>query len=381
VSDEKRMRRAFAFFTPIFRLFLRLRFGYRYDSLKGIPGPYLLLCNHNMELDPVLLGVTGGEPVHYVASEHIARKGFGSWFLMRYFQPILHVKGKSGQGTSLKIIRALRSGKCVAMFPEGNRSFNGQTGPMLGQLGRLARHCKASMVTYRIEGGYFTQPRWGTTLRRGRLVGHLVHVYTPEELAAMTDEQAEDAVAQDLFEDAYVTQQRAPVAYRGRHLALGMESALFWCPDCGALNTLTTDDDHIRCSCGMCRQYMPTGELVAADGKSLSITQWDAAQQRELQSYLDFGGETPLFSDEVRVRTIHEDHTAEDFRPVRLTAYIDHLVLGDEYLPMTALRGVAVFSRNVLNLHTEKLYEIRGELCFNALKYRYLVEMAKFQEN
>ena len=375
MDEKKRMQRAFDFFRPIMKLMLRIRFGYRCDSLKGIEGPYLLLCNHNMELDPVMLGAAGGRAVRFVASEHIARKGFGTWFLMRYFRPILHVKGKSGQGTSLKILRALKSGDCVAMFPEGNRSFNGVTGPMLGQLGRLVRRCGASLVTYRIEGGYFTQPRWGTTLRRGRLVGHLVHVYTPEQMKEMTDDRVEQAIADDLYEDAYASQKKNPSLYKGKHAALGLESALFWCSACGRFNTLHSDDDGLRCECGYRADYTASGYLRSQDGKLTTITRWDEQQQQALRQRMTQDAAAKLFEDTVTVREIREDHTASEARQMRLTAYPDHLMLGEERISREELDGAAVFSRNVLTLVTDKQYEIRGQLSFNALKYRYWAEV------
>ena len=375
MKEQKRMQRAFDFFTPIMKLMLRVRFGYRCDSLRGIEGPYLLLCNHNMELDPVMLGVAGGKAVRFVASEHIARKGFGTWFLMRYFHPILHVKGKSGQGTSLKILRALKSGDCVAMFPEGNRSFNGVTGPMLGQLGRLARRCGASLVTYRIEGGYFTQPRWGTTLRRGRLVGHLVNVYTPQQMKEMTDDQVEAMIANDLREDAYASQEKTPSFYKGKHMALGLESALYWCPYCHGFNTLHSDDNGLRCDCGYRAEYTATGHLRAEDGKLTTITRWDEQQQQALREQVAIGGTEKLFEDSITVREIREDHTASEPHETLLSAYPGHLQLGDEMIFREKLAGAAVFSRNVLTLLTDKQYEVRGQMPFNALKYRHWAEI------
>ena len=50
--------------------------------------------------------------------------------------------------------------------------------------GKLAKSAGVRVVTYRIEGGYLTQPRWSTGTRRGKLFGRLIHVYEPAELKA-----------------------------------------------------------------------------------------------------------------------------------------------------------------------------------------------------
>ena len=88
--EMRRYRRAFAFFRFVLKPFLRRKFGYRYDDLSKIEGPYLLLANHNTEFDPMFVGLATKKQLFFVASEHIMRKGFGTWFLTRYFHPIIH---------------------------------------------------------------------------------------------------------------------------------------------------------------------------------------------------------------------------------------------------------------------------------------------------
>ena len=377
MDEHKRHVRAFRFFgafvTPIFRR----KFHYSYDPIPVSASPYFLLCNHNLDVDPILLGMAAKQQIYFVASENIMRKGLATRFLLRYFKPIIHTKGKAGLQSSMEILRHLKSGYNVALFPEGNRSFNGVTGPLFSATGKLARRSGASLVTYRMEGGYFTQPRWSIQLRRGKLHGKLVHIYTPEELKSMTDAEIIAAIERDLHEDAYETQQREHAAFRGRDLARGLEAALFTCPKCGRIGTLYSHGDTISCDCGFAATYDVYGDLTDQNGVRHTVTDWDIRQREELAEHRNAAEpDTVLFSDDVTIHRI-EDHVIQKTFPAKLTAYRDHFTVNGAKIDPAQIEGSAIFSRNVLTAHMDAQYEIRGAENFCALKYIYLFNLMK----
>ena len=376
MDEHKRHVRAFAFFRPLVAPLLKRKFNYTYDPIPASAAPYFLLCNHNLDMDPILLGIAAKQQVYFVASEHITRKGLASRFLMRYFKPIIHAKGQAGLQSSMEILRALKSGYNVALFPEGNRSFNGLTAPIFPATGKLARRSGASLVTYRMEGGYFSQPRWSLSLRRGKLRGNLVHVYTPEELKSMTDAEIIAAIERDLHEDAYETQKRQRVAFRGHDLAEGLETTLFTCPQCGKIGTLRSHHDTIECTCGFHAEYDVYCDLHGSDGKTYTVTGWDNRQRRELAALRDAAdAQTPLFSDIVTIRQI-EEHTVQKTFSANLVAYRDRFVVNDTVITADEVEGAAIFSRNVLTAYYQNVqYEVRGAVEFCALKYLYLFHL------
>jgi len=130
----------------------------------------------------------------------------------------------------------------------------------------------------------------------------------------------------------------------------------------------------LSCDCGFAAEYTASGHLKLADGSVETITAWDEKQRKALKERIGVGIAEALFRDEVTARVIREDHTAEESRRAVLTAYADRLMLDDEPISGEDLKGVAVFSRNVLTLLTDRQYEIRGQMSFNALKYRYWAE-------
>lgn len=383
MNELQRHKMVFKILIPVISIFLKCRFNYRYEDISKVKGPYLLLANHNLELDPAFVGMAARNQLYFVASEHILRKGIGTWLLMTFFKPIIHKKGKQGMNTIKEMLKTLKEGHSVCIFPEGNRSFNGLTGEILPSIGKVARRSGAGLVTYRVEGGYFTQPRWSTTLRRGKMQGKLIKVYSPEELKEMTDAQVGEAICNDLYEDAYATQQKERVPFKGKNLALGMESTLFACPSCKMLGNLHSDKNHLFCDCGFRMKYDVFGDLTDAQGAKYTITELDAMQRELLKEQFEAyiqkeNAEDAFFTDQVTVYNIDGSHRQQGTLEGTLKAYGDRLELCGRKIPYEEITGAAIYSRNSMILHQKGIeghVEIKSHMAFNALKYQYLLQM------
>lgn len=376
MDELRRHQMVFKVVMPFVHVFTKWKFNYEYDSLKGIDGPYLLLANHNLELDPVLIGEAAGKQIYFVASEHLLRKGIATKLLMHFLKPIIHMKGRQGAKTVKQMLRTLQEGHRVCIFPEGNRSFNGVTMEMQASIARVAKKAKVKLITYRVEGGYLTHPRWATNIRRGKLRGRLVNVYTPEQLAVMSDQQIGAAIVTDLHEDAYETQKRERIAFKADNLALGLESTIFTCPECGAIGKLHSEDNRFYCECGFKAVYDVYGELTDQNGKKYTVTELDRLQQDALKERLkSFTENEAVFEDHVTIYRIGAEHDLIGTEEGSLKAYIDRLECGGERLDYANMDGMAIYSRNALIIHHDSVeghLEVKSNLGFSALKYLYL---------
>ena len=374
-------------YSRLFRLFMRLKkllrppvsswFGYTYDIISAEDEPYLILANHNTDLDPVFLGLAVERHCYFVATENILRKESVARFMKRVFDPIIHYKGKTGTVSVKNILKTLRSGRSVAMFAEGNRSFNGLTCPIAPATIKLARKCGTNVVTYRFEGGYLTQPRWSSSFRRGKITGKLIHVYTPAELKAMSDSEAYEKLCADLFEDCYATQERDHVRYRGRALAEHLETALFMCPECGSFSSLHSKGNALSCSeCGAVWVFDEEGYLNRGDEKH-TVTEYDSRQLEGLKKAMDDPDPAKvLFTDETELWEIGEDHRAASKTKGKLTAFTGGFMFNDIFMTPSGIEGAALFSSNTIDLTISgRQYEIHGRKDFCALKYKYLYDL------
>ncbi len=375
----KRHVRVYGFFKWLLSPALRRKFNIQCELIPEAEGPCLILANHNTDYDPLLMGLCVRKQTYYVASEHIFRKGFLSKLLMRYFAPISRMKGSNAANTVMEIMRRLRRGRNVCMFAEGNRSWDGRTGYILPATGKLAQASRATLVTYRFEGGYFTSPRWSYTLRRGSMRGYPVGIYPPAELAAMTPDEVNALIVRDLYEDAYARQaeKSIPVAFRGRRLAEGVEHALFICPECGKLGTLHSLNNRIYCDCGLEVVYTPTGILEG--GRFSTIPEWDDYQREKLAEFAAALGDNPAFSDEnIALINIKEDHTNHITARGRLVMYADRLCVGSASIPLNDISEFSIHGRSiaVFSVGAEH-YELKSAKTYCGRKYVELYNILK----
>ena len=334
---------------PLLTPWFRHKFNFTPEVYRG-EGPYLILCNHNTDWDPMLLACALPRQTYFVASEHIFRWGLAGRIIRFLLDPIARIKGTTAGDTVLTVIRRLKAGANVGIFAEGNRSFNGLTGDILPSTGKLARSCGATLITYRMEGGYFSSPRWcGKYTRRGKMTGKIMHVLTKDELKAMTVDEVNELIKTDLFEDAYATQRREMVPFKGKRLAEGLETVLCLCPRCGALDTLRSRDDTLACECGFRVRYNVYGFMEGDDAPFDNITDWDAWQTQRLLSRIPSEG--LVFSDSGMVLTqVLADHEDKTIGRGDMALYTDRLECCGQTFELAHIEGFALHGNRTVNM-------------------------------
>ena len=361
---------------------LRRLFHYEHPIVRPDAPNYLVVANHNTDLDPALVGLAFPRQMYFLASEHAFRMGFLSKLLNYFFAPLSRVKGATDAAAAMEIIRRLRKGDNLCLFAEGNRSFSGVTGPIFPATGKLAKASGAALVTFRLEGGYLTSPRWGKTLRKGRMRGQCVRVYTAEQLKTMSAAEVNAAIAADLFEDAFARQLADPCDYKGKRLAEGLEDALYLCPSCGGVATLKGAGDTFCCKqCGLTVVYTPRGFFAGAHAPFANVRDWDLWQLNALAELVEQSGDAPVFSNEgMRLFAIGAGHVATLVASGTLSMSRERLSIGETSFPIAEVSDMAVngpstvvFTAN--NAHYELKAADRSRYC--GRKYLALYRLCK----
>lgn len=345
---------------------------------ENVQTPFLLVSNHNTDLDPALVGACYRWHMYFVASEHALRGGLGGWLLKRLFAPIARQKGDTDALSAMQIMRKLRGGANVALFAEGNRSFDGVTGPMFPATGKMVKAARCALVTFKLEGGYFTSPRWSKSMRRGRMKAYPVRVYTREQLEGMSAEEINDAITGDLYEDAYARQAVDNTAFTGNDLAEYLETALFVCPQCGQVGTLKSKSNRFFCTCGLSAAYDAYGRITGAP--FASVPAWDAWQKERLPFLMR--GDAPFFEDAgIALRRIEADGVIELARGA-LSMCAQSLTVGDTVIPLDAIAGMALVGRGaIVFTWNDAHFELRGAKDFCGRKYLMMFQHWKARQN
>lgn len=335
-----------------------------------VDGPMLLIPNHVTSWDPLLVALSlRDKQVYYVASEHLFRKGLKSSLLKWMVAPIPRSKGTAGTDTVRTCLRHLKAGHSVCIFAEGEQSWDGRNNPVYEATGKLARISGATLVTYRLEGAYLSRPRWADTTRHGKVYGHPVGIYSPDQLRSMTPDEISDTINRDIREDAWERQAEHPQEYKGKKLAEGLERMLYLCPKCRRIGTLSTADDELRCTCGFSLKYGTDGAFHPGEPFN-NIAQWEDWQRSALDSD-DFEHGDELFSDEnVSLFSLANDHTQTPVLTGKLIQYPDRIEIGDHRFNMKDIDDLAMTRTHILLLSSEgSYYQLSAEKGINFRKY------------
>ena len=348
----KRHLRIWNLLVAILHRWIIRKFNFTHDEFDftGIEGPILVIPNHSCAWDPLLVAMAlRKRQVYFVASEHILRWRVIGPVINWLVEPIPRKKASSGTGTVMACLRHLKAGHSVCLFAEGEQTWDGITKDIFAATGKLIRSSGATLVTYRLDGAYLSMPRWASDVRKGKVCGHVVGVYTPEQLKAMKPAEINDTINRDLYIDTWQWQQEqegGPVAYipakKKIGKAKGLEKALFICPGCAKRGTLRTSNDVISCGCGFAARYLDTGfiepnwtEDVKSRNRNMdTIAKWDAWEIAEMKRQMDSqaeGESTKFFADRyAQLSSVEDGH--------------NDTLIGEGQLNLTVGRGSAIMT-------------------------------------
>ena len=360
--------------------FIGLIMGYRYKRTKGPLEPGFIISNHNSNIDPVLvmMGFTGH--AYFVASEHAFRKGFPSKLMSFVFDPIYINKAQADSYTLKEMFRRIKAGFSICLFAEGNRSFNGQTGDIVFSTAKMVKLSGAALITYRLEGVYFTTPRWGTSIRRGRCSGGVTSSYSAEEIKNMSVEQIYESIVNGISEDAYARQKESPVIFKGKNPAEYIETILYLCPFCKKPGTIHSKRDEFFCSCGMKGKYTATAFLEGEKLPFTTITEWDKWQKEELSALIEKAGDGEICTDEDQALFKVSAATGEEAAgtgPMSISRK-EFRCAGMVFL-MEDIKQFAIVGMMTLTfaLKDGRQYEVRSAVPRSAVKYLDIYKMIK----
>ena len=258
--------------------------------LREVDGPYVLLANHQSFFD-----------FYYI--HQMAHPRNPTFLVNAYYctRPILkQMAQKAGilpkklftaeMGPAVGILRMLRKGHPVVIFPEGRLSPDGRTNPIVEPGGAFYQRLGVDLVLVKIQGAYFSFPKWRKRRFRSEIRVCAAERIRREELRAMSPEELDRHIAAVLYSD----ESASPLCtYPQKNKAVGLENILYRCPDCGELYSVVSRGSDLLCTA--CGRTHHLGDDYRFTTEPHTIGDW-YDRIRELESDLldDFRLETEV---------------------------------------------------------------------------------------
>ena len=297
------------------------------ELMKDIRSPYILLTNHESFPDfNYISRLSHPRNPSYLVNElyctrpilkHLAKGG--GFISKRLFTPDMH--------SAMGILRMIRRGYPIVIFPAGRLSPDGRSNPII-EGAAFYRKLKVDLVLVKINGAYFSKPKWRKRKYKSNINIRVERIIRREELAEMTNQEVELIIRDTLFNDA---SENLIDTYRQKDKAKGLENILYRCRDCGSLYTTRSKGNTLYCTeCGT-SYTLNENYRFEEDGNTFSIADYyediKALEATDLDTfelytkvktkiYGEFGGpirwedgECWLDSKEFRYRSSKEEFT------------------------------------------------------------------------
>lgn len=164
-------------------LVAHIRYHLRYEGLENIPteGGFILCSNHISMFDPILVAIRVKPQCFFMAKEELFRfKPLGA--LIRALGAFPVSRGKGDTAAIDKAADIVKSGRVLAIFPEGHRSKDGKLLKLKSGAVVVASMTGADLLPCVIRKGPKKGLRYTVTVRYGKMI--------PNEKLGLTEAKA-----------------------------------------------------------------------------------------------------------------------------------------------------------------------------------------------
>ncbi len=338
----------------------------KYKIAKG--ESVFVLANHQTDLDPILINYSFNKLVTPVATDTLFSNKFAYKFLPYAYGVIPKKKGVTDNQATIKMLKLLRGGGSILLFPEGNRTVAEFQFFITPKLAAFVKKTGSTLVLYKIQGGTGVSPRFGSKHRKGPFSGEITKVLKPEEYNQLSDEELNQIIKDGIKAfDSY-----SGCAYKSKTKAEYLERILFVCPKCLEANTLHSHKDTIKCErCGLEAKYTEhlTFESSDKDFRFTYLNDWYQFQKRWIKEH-EFVEDVIFNDDNIELYVSNPYEKRKVIAKGTMTLTKTKLICGEVPFDLENIISASVIGGRKYSFTTnDNSYLVVGKGPFNPFKY------------
>ncbi len=301
-------------------------------NMEGLKPPYMLLSNHMYFIDFELCAM--GTFPHRVNNVVSIDGYYRRPWLMELIGAICTRKYTTDLHLVRSIMKVLRRGDILCMYPEARYSPAGVTSYMPDSLGTLIKRAGVPVVAVVHHGNYLHSPFWNFRQKRKvPLHTTMTQILTAEQIKQMSAGEIMDTLKSALEYNEYRYQLEQGIKIKESYRAEGLHKILYQCPHCMTESKMDSKGSEIFCrECGRRWVLGEDGVLTATEGETEfpHVPDWFAWEREQVRGQIERG--EYRFEDEVEVYSLPRTWRFERLGRAKITHTIeDGFVLEGHY--------------------------------------------------
>ena len=230
----------------------------------------------------------------------------------------------------------MRGGGALSLFPEGTRTWSGETQFIDPSIAKLVKLLKVPVITARMKGAYVFDPRWADKIRRAKVEINYKLAIEKEDLSTFSEDKILAIIREDLYQDDIEYQRLEKIIIRSARRAEHIDLLLFQCPGCLSFAGFNDYKNQFSCAnCGNTYAVDEYGFLSTAYGEPLpfdDVKNWLEWQNKNFVQFIDEqirqNISTPLFhADKMHIEYAVDDGRMKSMGTGSVYFYLDKLII------------------------------------------------------
>ncbi len=270
------------------------------NEIKGKKGPFVIIANHQAQLDFVNLIGASRRKMTFVVSD-----SFYNTVPVKGVMTKIGVIPKQQFQTTVTDIKRMKStidaGRILVIYPAGLNCEDGVSTPIPDATYKFLKWIGTDIYMAKAYGTYFVAPKWSKIKRPGRTMLDIYKLFDKDEISKMDDASVKQKTEQALFFDAYREQEELRIKYKNASNIEGLENILYMCPSCKSEFTIKTSSNKIWCEeCGFaheCDEYGFLHNTGSTPDEYRYVSDWSRLIFEDTKRRLEMHPERSIFSD------------------------------------------------------------------------------------
>lgn len=176
-------KRGYDVLRPVANFLIKTKYKVTYEGLDNLPegGGYIVAANHITALDPVIIAVGMGKPLHFMAKNELFQNKLMGWFFTQ-INAFPVDRSRFDEDAINYAVNIVKEGSILGIFPEGTRSPDFTPKKGKGGVCYIAKVCKCDVVPVSIYTCDNAKTGTKLTVRFGKTIKHEELNFNPESM-------------------------------------------------------------------------------------------------------------------------------------------------------------------------------------------------------